>query len=275
MKFGVELSQTEAISFIKSIGLTVAYPSFEALSKIILAVLGRIPFQNINMLLREKKSPTIAQIKADMLSLKGGPCGHINPFLGALLEKLGYDISLVSGSMMRPNCHLGLLLTYDKKQYYIDCGDGKPYFQPIPIREYSHYKGLTHEWRSSLKQNQFVIEYKKKEGEWFTNCTVSLQKVNFNFFEKEIHYHYTQDDYGPFQRGLRFAIYPNQEIRSLRDNTFTYVNQNRLIKENINSYRQLKKIYSNFLVKHINFDKLVAAYQSLIDQKYINKKILS
>ena len=275
MKFGVDLSNKEVDSFLKSINLEIAPPSFDFLCQIISSILENTPFQNIYMLTREKIPPSIELIKSDMLTLKGGPCGHINPFLGSLLEKLGYDVSLVPGSMMQPNCHLGLLLFFQNKEYYIDCGDGKPYFNPIPIFKNSNYEGPSHAWRTSKKDNQLTIEYKNKKGDWFTNCTVSLQKVNFDFFEEVIHAHYTKSNYGPFQKGIRFAIYPNKHIRSLRDDTFTYVHGDKLIIQKIDTYFELKKIHAEFLIKYIKFDKLVESYQYLIANNFIDKKILS
>lgn len=275
MKFGVNLNDKEVEHFLKSIHLEIAPPSFNFLCKIIVSTLANVPFQNIFMLLREKKSPSLELIKADMLSLKGGPCGHINPFLGSLFESLGFEVSLVPVSMMQPNCHLGLLLTYNTKLYYIDCGDGKPYFQPIPISENASYNSPSHKWKSYFKQNHLFIEYQNKAGIWFRNCQISLQKVNFSFFDKEIHAHYTQNNYGPFQTGLRLAVYPEKRLLALRDDTFTYIQGNKEVTKRIENYSQLKKIHSEYLIKYIHFDNLVNAYSTLIENDFIDKKILA
>lgn len=219
-RFGIELSENEKDKFLVLIGIKDAESTFEFFKKFIRKVFENIPFQNISMLLRGKgKSPTIDEIKKDMLSGLGGPCGTMNPFIGAVLFKLGYDVHLVSGTMGKPNDHLALLLNWENEKFYFDCGDGQPYFQPMAINDEKEYN---HPFKNHrvIKSNddKFFIQF-FIDGKWLTDVCVDPTPRGFSFFEESIKMHYTDLSYGPFWEGLRFACYPDGRIKAIRNNT--------------------------------------------------------
>lgn len=65
-------------------------PSLDNLNKIIVSMLSRVPFHNLTLLTRERRPPTIAEIKSDMMSGIGGPCAVVNAFFAVLLDVLGF-----------------------------------------------------------------------------------------------------------------------------------------------------------------------------------------
>jgi N-hydroxyarylamine O-acetyltransferase len=133
--FGTWVTAEEARYFLERLGIHPATLAldYDSLSRIVSAVIMDLPFHNLFLLTRHPHAPTCAEIRADMLGLRGGPCGTMNPFLGALLRVIGFETTLVSASMMEPHCHLGLVVSIDQERYYVDAGDGKPYFEPMRV----------------------------------------------------------------------------------------------------------------------------------------------
>jgi len=65
-------------------------PSLQSLNMVIVSMLERVPFHNLTLLTRERRPPTMAEIKEDMMSGIGGPCAVVNAFFAVLLERLGF-----------------------------------------------------------------------------------------------------------------------------------------------------------------------------------------
>ena len=231
-RVGFILTNDEFIRFLNLLGLNDYEVNFEFLCLFLKRFFEKIPFQNINMILRGKgKSPTVNEIKLDMLSGSGGPCGTINPFVGSLLFKMGFDAYLVAGTMGKPYDHLALILNLDNEKYYIDCGDGQPYFQPMAINDDKEYN---HPFRNhriiKSDNNKFLIQF-FIDKKWLTDVCVDPTPRDFSFFEDSIYNHYTDLNFGPFWQGLRFACYPEDRIKAIRNNTIIIQNEsNEIIK---------------------------------------------
>lgn len=65
-------------------------PSLEGLNRLIVSMLERVPFHNLTLLTRERRPPTMTEIKEDMMSGIGGPCSVINSFFAVVLDLLGF-----------------------------------------------------------------------------------------------------------------------------------------------------------------------------------------
>jgi len=65
-------------------------PSLATLDALIVSMLERIPFHNLTLLTRERRPPTMDEIKQDMMSGIGGPCSVVNSFFATLLDVLGF-----------------------------------------------------------------------------------------------------------------------------------------------------------------------------------------
>ena len=62
----------------------------ESLNKLIVSMLSRVPFHNLTLLTRERRPPTSAEIRNDMMTGLGGPCSVVNSFFAVLLDILGF-----------------------------------------------------------------------------------------------------------------------------------------------------------------------------------------
>lgn len=248
-KFGFSLNRDELDSFAKRIGvegIVSIPPSLVALGKVISAFLGNIPFHNLSLLTRGRRSPTISEIKRDMLSGLGGPCGHMNPFLGAFLHGLDYRIHLVSGSMMQPNCHLALLVHLPEGRFYCDVGDGRPYFYPMAADRLQEHHHPSYTWKTyPLSENQLALDVLHEDG-WSRNCTVDLDEKPFSFFTNFIYCHYSKDDYGPFQRGFRLVQYPMGAVKGIRDLEYLYQENGQFFRREIGSKKEFMELTGQF-----------------------------
>lgn len=257
-RFGLSLTNEESTSFLNLLGLEEYEANFEFLSLFLKRFFEKIPFQNINMILRGKgKSPTIEQIKSDMLSGSGGPCGTMNPFVGSLLFKLGFDIYLVSGTMGKPNDHLALILCINNVKYYIDCGDGQPYFQPIAISVEKEFKHPFKNYRiTQSDNNKFLVQFFIDE-KWSTDVIVDPTPRDFSFFENSIYNHYSDSSYGPFWQGLRFACYPEGRIKAIRNNIVIIQNEmNEIIKLNFQDRESFLELINYYFIEYShNFEE--------------------
>ena len=198
-----------------------AAPSIDALRNLVRTYLGRVPFQNITMLARPRRSPTLEEIVDDVLSGRGGPCGVMNPFMAALLHRLGYDVCLLSGSMQEPDCHIALAVHLEGQEWWLDVGNGHPYLEPIRLGDDSSrsFAGLT--WRvRPLELQSFAVEHLfPGEMDWKTSYIFAMEPRPFSFFTSMIEAHYTRPCFGPFLLGLRMIRYPHGHIDALRDQT--------------------------------------------------------
>lgn len=242
--FGTWISEYEADRFLDNLGVSAfgIEPGYDLLQQITEAVITQLPFHNIFLLTRPPAPPTPNEIREDMLSKKGGPCGTMNTFLGALLRVKGFEVDLVSATIMEPDCHLGLLVSIDKDRYYLDAGDGKPYYEPMKINDTAVKKYPSHCFRYHTDRDNLIIQYQIEPDQWNTTCTVHLVPRKFSFFETSILKHYTDESYGPFSRNLRLVKYPGRKIIGFRNFTYLKEENQEYIRKELPDFESLRNM---------------------------------
>ena len=205
--------------FLRSIGIDNSDPSVEFLQRITKFVLGRVPFTNIMMLTRPNCPPRFDEITDDMLSLRGGPCGHFNPFMNLLLKHIGFDSSLVPAKMHGKLSHMAVITRIEGDLWWNDFGNGHPYLSPIRLdspEEITH-AGLTY----VITRNQsgsFIVGHRYSgSNDFVEDYSFENKPVEFSYFKKMITEHYTNEKFGPFLTGLRFIRFPEGEMVAIRD----------------------------------------------------------
>ena len=219
------VSHAEAAEFVQQMvgkKIDLAFQSRAALQQIVEGVLCHIPFQNVTLLLREKRPPTPEEIKSDMLQRIGGGCATIASFLGAVLSQLGYEVCLMPATIHQPECHVTLLVQLEGLYYFIDVGNGKPYFEPMALCEagrlYSHGATTFKLAFDPAAECYRLLHQDKTDPEKF-NCAISFdpcKTVHFDFFLPMIYRSRTEVNYGPFLTGLRLCLFRS-------DGTFTAI----------------------------------------------------
>ena len=133
VEFTLRLTDDEVSSFLQQIRVERATPSVEFLTNIVSGVTEYVPFQNITMLTGPNHRPSNEWIKREMLDGLGGLCTVRNPFLFALLKALDFEVRFVSSTMLEPDCHISLVVCIEARDWWVDVGNGYPYFSPIML----------------------------------------------------------------------------------------------------------------------------------------------
>ena len=212
--------EAEALdAFREAVGIGDPEPSLSSLRRITMLVLGHVPFTNIMMLVRPRRSPRFHEITDDMLSLRGGPCGHFNPFMNLLLGHIGFDSSLVPATMHGTLSHMAVVTRIEGDSWWSDFGNGHPYLSPIRLgsSEKVTHAGLTYTVNSE-PGGDFSVEHRYPGCESFTlDYSFTNTPVELSHFDEMVETHYTDPRFGPFLTGLRFARFPEGELVAIRD----------------------------------------------------------
>ncbi|WP_445716260.1 arylamine N-acetyltransferase [Flavobacterium sp.] len=263
-RFGIYLDRNEFDSFIELIQIKTITLNIEFISDFIKKVLDKIPFQNYKMIERGFGCiPDENCIKEDMFSLNGGTCATMNTFIGSVLYKLGFEVYLVNGTMAMKNDHVALLLELEGTKYIIDVGDGQPYFEPFPINKEMEYEHPFRKFRAYPQNNEFKIDF-FIDNQWSTDVTYHLEPKTFQEISSTIEQHYTIKEFGPFWKGIRFAMYPKQEIIAIRDTVFM-----------VQKLKQINKIkIENEAHLDLLLDKYVPEFSSSIKKAFNQLQLL-
>lgn len=216
-EFDLSLSTLEVTSFLKRINLVRSEPSLEFLRDIVGNIFSQLPFQNLSMLSDENVRPPMVKIKNDMLSGLGGLCTVRNPFLFALLNSLGFEVSFVSSTMIEPDCHISLVVNLDG-YYWVDIGNGYPYFEPIKLGDVTEVHNWFFSYRLTEKDGVYSVQhYSKSQKEWVENHSFKNIPVPYSRFDRMHDLHYRVPGWGPFLTGIRVNRYWKNGGVILRD----------------------------------------------------------
>jgi N-hydroxyarylamine O-acetyltransferase len=122
------------------LGIARLPSGIEGVRTVVRAHLARAPFENVSKLLLYSRESagrflSLSEILDGIENHDlGGTCHALNPYLGALLRALGYDVNLLGADMgARLNCHTCLRVRFDSVAYHVDVGYGGPFREPIRL----------------------------------------------------------------------------------------------------------------------------------------------
>jgi arylamine N-acetyltransferase len=239
-----EVTKQQADQFLSAIQISEIENSPSGLELLINTTLGRVPFTNIMMLVRPRRSPTHQEIIEDMLSLRGGPCGHFNPFMNELLRHLGFDSSLVPGWMEGKLSHMAIIVKINANEWWLDFGNGHPYLSPININsnDVKCHAGLSYRVIVN-SDSSYSLEHRLPHEDSFSqNYRFTTERVPFSFFDEMVESHYTTPGFGPFLSGVRFIRYPLGEMLAIRDNQLLKTTDGKISKEKIKSLDEMERL---------------------------------
>ncbi len=213
------ISRADAETFAERLGVRPDRPDLTTLRALLRAYLGRLPFQNVCMLARHGRAPTVTEILDDMRRGRGGPCNVMNPFLAALLARLGFDVALLSGSMQRPDCHIALSVRLEEGTYWVDAGNGHPYLEPIALGDEAprSHAGITYRLATWGPGVHAIEHFLPDATSWKTSYTFTPVPRPLRFFAAMIEQHHTEPGFGPFLTGLRIIRFPGGALTAIRD----------------------------------------------------------
>ena len=219
--FELELSDKDIARFLELIHVEKRTVGSQFLNEIVSGIVEHIPFQNITMLTGPRHRPSTDWIKREMLSGLGGLCTVRNPFLYAFLKKLGFKVRFVSSTILEPDCHISLIVSLNDDEWWVDVGNGYPYFSPILLADESPQSNWYFRYRLVRKGPRYEVQHAFPGEEWSTNHHFSPIGVNFSVFDHMHEMHYQEPDWGPFLTGIRVNRFWSDGGAILKDHRAT------------------------------------------------------
>ena len=238
------ITEQQARDFLSAIGVQGIDCSPSGLQVLIKTALASVPFTNIMMLVRPRRSPTHEEIIDDMLSLRGGLCGHYNPFMNEVLRHCGFDSSLVPGWMNGKLSHMAIVVSIGQDNWWLDFGNGHPYLTPIKLglEEIHCHAGQSYRIVANPEES-YSLEHKLPLEESFTeNYRFTTERVPFSHFDEMVECHYTTPGFGPFLESVRFIRFPGGEMLAIRDDVLLRTTEGELTEQIIDGIEEMERI---------------------------------
>jgi len=149
--------------YLSILGVSQQKPSLAALRELTTAHLVHIPFENISKLYNRKHhglnslTPIDLYLEGIERYRFGGTCYSNNFYLYTLLAVLGYNVRLCGADMSKPDVHVVVLATLDRRQYLIDAGYGAPFLAPLP-------RDLPADYVINMGHNRYILEPQDPNG---------------------------------------------------------------------------------------------------------------
>ena len=197
-------------------GLSPTYPVLEALH---LAHAKRIPFENLDVLLKRPIGLDLASLQRKLVAGgRGGYCFEHNLLFAAVLGKLGFDARLVGAKVRHrgdkdlPRTHVLLLVRLDGEEWVADVGfGGEGLLMPVPFgagREARHYA-----WTYRIieeRAGQWLLQ-SRRDGAWANLYCFTTEQQTLADCVMANHYTSTHPD-SPFVSTLIVQL-PTPEAR--------------------------------------------------------------
>jgi arylamine N-acetyltransferase len=187
--------------YLDLLGVSKTKPDFNLLTKIVLAHLIKVPFENISKLIYKKQGMNyIPGLELFLEGIEkynfGGTCYSNNYYLYSLLKHLSYDVKLCGADMKNPDVHLISIVKIENKEYIVDGGYAAPFLNPLPI-------DLKEDYIINLSLEKYIIKPKDDAGRtkieqyydgklqhWYT---VKPEEKKIEEFRKVIENSYSDD----------------------------------------------------------------------------------
>ncbi|MFJ9691259.1 arylamine N-acetyltransferase [Kitasatospora sp. NPDC101183] len=124
-------------------------PSAEALWALHRAAVERVPYENLDIHLGRPTTLDPAECVDRIVRGRGGYCFHLNGAFAALLDALGYEVTLHTAGVQgtpqdEPNLggeHLGLTVRLDGEVWMADVALAGGLYEPVPLRKGTYAQG--------------------------------------------------------------------------------------------------------------------------------------
>lgn len=149
--------------YLRILGISRPFPSFNALAELVAAHLTRVPFENISKLYYRKYAnlQTLPDLNKYLDGIEryhfGGTCYANNYYLFLLLKHLGYDIKLCGADMANPDVHMVSIVRVEGREYLVDVGYAAPFIKPVPRDHHDDYEMI-------LGHDRYVLKPQDSQG---------------------------------------------------------------------------------------------------------------
>lgn len=198
-------------------------PGLDALTRLTLCIMDKITYTNIRMLAYPGCPPGADEIIESMLSLAGGPCSVINPFMNCYLrDYMGFDSTLIAADMGGVMSHTAILVKLNGDNWLVDYGNGHPYLSPICLNKQTEYHHATLFYQvtpAADRANVYQMWHRRQNKKKYIDYTFTLEPREHSYFDQMFVRHYSDPEFSLLLKCLRFVRFPYGEMIAIRDNT--------------------------------------------------------
>lgn len=209
----------------KQIGATPSNQNTDELTKILSYFADTFPFENLDVLLKNTESIS-PQFLSDKLldQQRGGLCYEINALLYLFLQELGYDVTLVQGTVLTENgwategTHLVIVVHLNGKRYVVDNGFGSNLARkPLEIDGecIKAPAGMFRVVQRASEKGTHAYE-KQEAGKWVLNYAFHLEPMNWEELDRMKRV-ITESESSAFNQQLIISQCLNDETYSINE----------------------------------------------------------
>lgn len=188
------------------------------LEAIHLAHATHIPFENLDILLKRPIALDLASLQAKLVAgRRGGYCFEQNLLYSAVLQRLGYSVTLLAARVHYrnrpkvPRTHIVLLVDVDGARWLADVGFGlEGLLLPVPFGGGREARQFGWTYRAVEANGEWTLQ-SLRDGAWTDLYSFSLEAQLAVDFEPANHYTATHPD-SRFVRTLTVQL-PTPEVR--------------------------------------------------------------
>ena len=207
------LGDAELGSFLDLLAIRREAPSVPFLRRLQRRCLTTVAFENLDIHWRVplQLDPRFAWEKT-VLRRRGGFCYELNGLFAWALERLGFDVALLSGKVWRKptrawgpeHDHLALHVRVDGGDYLVDVGYGDSFRTPLPLPA-ATVSDVSGAYRLSPEGGELQLDHAAVPGHWRPLYRVSLRPRVLSEFSGMFHWHQTSPD-SPFTSHTVFTL---------------------------------------------------------------------
>ena len=238
-------------------------PTFEVLSKLQLAHLMNVPFENLDI--HNKTKIDLKNLFDKIVTRKrGGFCYELNGLFYELLKEIGFTVKMISARVYDSKKeyspefdHMAIVASIKDDNYLVDVGFGEFAFAPIEIelnKDTIDPRGIFR--IETFDENYKVVRKKNAEGNFIPEYIFSEKERQLEEFYARCYYHQTSNESHFTQN--RICSLPTKEGRiTLTGNTLK-ITENGMVKErHLNNEQEIQQeLWNYFGIKLDNAPQL-------------------
>ena len=207
------LEESELGAFLDLIAVRRERPSLPYLRRLQRRCLITVPFENLDI---HWKIPLELDVRYAWEKIvrrrRGGFCYELNGLFSWALERLGFDVALLSGKVWRKPTrmwgpeydHLALRVRVDGGDYLVDVGYGDAFRTPLPLPAGAK-SDVSGAYRLLPEGGELQLEHATVPGHWRPLYRISLRPRAMSEFTGMFHWHQTSPD-SPFTNHTVFTV---------------------------------------------------------------------
>jgi N-hydroxyarylamine O-acetyltransferase len=182
-------------------------PSAAVLRDLQVAHLLAVPFENLSIHSGEPITLDIDRLLDKVVRRRrGGFCYEANGLFAALLRALGFEVSLLSAAVARPEGgfgpdfdHMALLVKLDEP-WLVDVGFGDSFHEPLRLEERGEQVQGQRAYRIVAADGRFQLQQRDLSAtEWQSRYHFTRQPYTYSDFGEMCRFHQTSPD-SPFTK---------------------------------------------------------------------------